>query len=77
MSAKRIYSDVNEMIDIITNGDSSADYDLGDGVSSDDESELEYVDENLISHVTVDAAEAAKNEENNKIMMKQNYYKKK
>ena len=47
MSMRKRYTNISEMIDIIMDDDSNDEYDLGDDFCSTDESDLEYVEENL------------------------------
>ena len=54
MAMRKRYTNINEMIDIIMDDDSNDEYDLGDDFSSTDESDLEYVEENLTNEASTE-----------------------
>ena len=54
MATRKRYTNTNEMIDIIMDDDSNDEYYLGDDFSSTDESDLEYVEENLTNEASVE-----------------------
>ena len=54
MAKRKRYKNINEMIDIIMDDDSNYEYNLEDDFSSTDESDLEYVEENLTNEASVE-----------------------
>ena len=54
MATRKRYTNINEMIDIIMGDDSNDEYDLEDDFSGNDESDLEYVEENLTNEASVE-----------------------
>ena len=54
MATRKRYTYINEMIDIIMDDDSNDEYDLEDDFSGNDESDLEYVEENLTNEASVE-----------------------
>ena len=63
MATRKRYTNTNEMIDIIMDDDSSDEYHLGDDFSSTDESDLEYVEENLTTESSVEPESVETEEE--------------
>ena len=63
MATRKRYTNNNEMIDIIMDDDSNDEYHLGDYFSSTDESDLEYVEENLTTESSVEPESAEIEEE--------------
>ena len=54
MVVRKRYTNINEMIDMIMDDDCNDEYDLGDNFPSTDESDLEYVEENLTNEASVE-----------------------
>ena len=63
MAKRKRYKNINEMIDIIMDDDSNYEYNLEDDFSSTDESDLEYVEENLTTESSVEPESVETEEE--------------